>query len=141
MAKYGQSMGNKIETLFFLLLSCKLVTMSVDIRQYIRPEFQEHFENFNMELLCDTLCMCDFNFIYEFLLQNPDKINWPKVSSNPAEWAKQMLLENPVRIHYAYLSYNSSDWAINLLKETPDKIYWSNLLKNPNIFCQEVVLW
>ena len=63
-----------------------------------------------------------------FLEQNPDKIDWKVLSTNPN--AIHLLEQNPDKINWDYLSENSN--AIYLLEENLDKVDWDYLSENPN---------
>lgn len=79
-----------------------------ELKNFIRPEFQEYFRKFDLDLLWKTLSKCEFDFAEELLLQNPDKIDWSYLSQNSTEWAGKILLENPEKIKWAELSTNTS---------------------------------
>jgi len=66
------------------------------------------------------------------LKANPDKIDWPTLSSNPNPEAIDLLKENQDKIDWDALSENPS--AIELLKENQDRIDWEALSANPAIF-------
>ena len=61
---------------------------------------------------------------------NPDKINWVCLSSNPLECAIKLLEKNPDKINWEMLSYNTSERAIKLLEKNQDKIDWQSLCFN-----------
>jgi len=64
------------------------------------------------------------------LKQNPDKIDWFYLSSNPN--AIELIKENLDKINWHLLSQNYN--AIEILKENPEKINWHYLSSNPAIF-------
>ena len=88
--------------------------------------------------------------LLEFLKENPEKIDWYSLSSNPnaiellkenkelIDWdqlsqnpnAIELLKANPENINWNLLSLNYN--AIELLKENPEKINWNCLSKNRN---------
>jgi hypothetical protein len=62
------------------------------------------------------------------LEQNPNKINWERLSGNPN--AIHLLEQNPNKINWERLSGNPN--AIHLLEKNQDKINWKMLSENPN---------
>ena len=58
------------------------------------------------------------NEFLPWVKQNQDKINWDKLSENPA--AIHLLEKNLDKINWVYLSKNPA--AIHLLEKNPDKI-------------------
>jgi len=66
----------------------------------------------------------------QILEQNQDKIDWEFLSLNPN--AIQLLEQNQDKIDWIALSFNPN--AIQLLEQNQDKIQWTNLFTNPNIF-------
>jgi len=71
------------------------------------------------------------------LAQNPDKIDWRELSSNPK--AIGLLIQNLDRevrgfpaINKQRLSENKSPGAIRLLERHPGMIDWDHLSRNPN---------
>ena len=79
----------------------------------------------------------DFNVFFnaniwnhiELLVQNPDKIHWAQLSSNPA--ASDILLKNKGKINWQYFSSNTHPLAIKVLEKNYDKINWFQLSANP----------
>jgi hypothetical protein len=85
------------------------------------------------------------------LKENPDKINWDILSSNPGaaylletnldkvNWDKMslnesvvhLLVEHPNKINWDNFSLNES--ASDLLIQNPHKVNWKNIVKNKNI--------
>lgn len=61
-----------------------------------------------------------------FLENNPNKIDWKNLSSNPA--AIHLLEANINKINWKELSTNPA--AVYLLEQNPNKINWENLSKN-----------
>jgi len=66
------------------------------------------------------------------LEQHPDKIHWYSLSDNPAPAAIRLLEEHPAKIKWDWLSGNPA--AIHLLEQYPDKIDWWWFSRNPAIF-------
>ncbi len=46
-----------------------------EIKPFIRSEFYEHFDKFDVDVLWNLLSKCKLNFTEDLLLQNPDKIS------------------------------------------------------------------
>jgi ribosomal protein L24E len=51
------------------------------------------------------------------LKQNPDKINWCRLSFNDSKEAVELLKQNPDKINWSRLSFNDSKEAVELLKQ------------------------
>ena len=68
------------------------------------------------------------------LEQNPDKIDWRMLSMNPKaiHLISEALEQNPDKIDWRCLSYNPA--AIHILEQHLDKIDWDNLSYNLAIF-------
>ncbi len=54
-----------------------------ELQRFIRTEFQKKIKPY---LLWNALLICNLDFAWELLLQNPEKINWEYLSRNPSEW-------------------------------------------------------
>ena len=65
----------------------------------------------------------------KFLEENPDKIEWGRLSANPA--AIEILRKNQSEIQWKWLSSNPSPGAIELLEKNPTKVDWWELSSNP----------
>ncbi len=68
----------------------------------------------------------------ELLKANLNEIFWPNLSLNPNEGAIELLKENQEKIDWWNLSYNPNPAAIELLKANKTKINWQFLSGNPN---------
>ena len=64
------------------------------------------------------------------LQQNPEKIEWDNLSSNPN--AIHLLEQNPEKIDWIILSENPN--AIHLLEQNLKNVWWDCLSCNPSIF-------
>jgi len=64
----------------------------------------------------------------DFLEKNPENIDWPTLSKNPA--AIKLLLKNKYHIRWSPLSANPA--AIDLLLENKNRIDWKEFSKNPH---------
>jgi hypothetical protein len=69
---------------------------------------------------------------YDWLKNNPGKINWDRLSTNSNDSALELLKANPEKIDWKWLSSNSNKQALELLKANPEKIYWNWLSRNSN---------
>ena len=75
-------------------------------------------------------CLSENEKAIDFLLENPELIEWNLFSRNSNPIAIELLEKNKHKINWSILSYNEN--AIELLKRNPDKIDWRNLSSNPN---------
>jgi hypothetical protein len=64
----------------------------------------------------------------DYLEKNPEYIDWPTLSSNPA--AINLLLKNKYSIRWSSFSANPA--AIDILLENKDRIDWKEFSKNPH---------
>lgn len=68
----------------------------MELKQYIRPEFELYYEQFNKNILLNTLCKCEYDYVPDIIQQQDiTLIGWKNLSSNPAEWVHQLLVQNP----------------------------------------------
>jgi hypothetical protein len=93
------------------------------IRKYINTE-----QNINDEYLWKNICRNESADAIKLLEENPDKIDWDILSSNP--YAISLLEKNKSQINYWYLSANRA--AIHLIEERLKWANWICLSKNPN---------
>ncbi len=70
-------------------------------------------------------CLSENEKAIDYLLENPELIEWNLFSRNSNPIAIELLEKNKHKINWSILSYNEN--AIELLKRNPDKIDWRNL--------------
>lgn len=113
------------------------------------------FENPNLSQALFDFAMNEFysNYYYKellssnpsdavvnYLLNNPDKIDWYYFSKNTNEKAVAFLKKNKANINWSCLSGNTSNKAIRLLKEHPVRIDVDQLSLNSNPKAFELLL-
>ena len=87
---------------------------------FSKYEFDEYFWK--------NICRNESADAIKLLEENPDKIDWDILSSNP--YAISLLEKNNSQINYWYLSANRA--AIHLIEERLEWANWICLSKNPN---------
>ena len=80
----------------------------------------------------EYLCSNPSDVVVDYLLNNPDNINWYYFSKNTNKRAVAYLKKNKDKINWSCLSGNESNKAICLLKENPEFIDSDQLSLNSN---------